>query len=117
MSKPKKTQPQPEVEVPAAVAGMMAVNPIMAKAWMDMMTECSRFVTERLQRDMELQQRLLACRTPLELMQVQQAFLQETMDQYTEEAARAFKMMFKSASDIEDDVRTGHKRAYNDIPV
>lgn len=117
MAKSKKADPESAVEVPAAVATMMAINPVMAKAWMDMMSEGTRFLTDRLRRDLAFQQRLLACRDPMEFMQLQTEFVRETMEHYTEEASRAFKMAFQSAEDIEEDVRHGHKRAYNDVPV
>ena len=114
MGKPKTDT---ETEVPAAMAAMMAINPVLSKAWMDLMTEGARFMTERLQKDIELQARLLSCRTPPELMQVQSDFMKQAMEQYAEEASRYFKMVFKSAEDISEDVRHGHKRAYNDVPV
>ena len=117
MPKSKKAELESAVEVPAAVATMMAVNPVMAKAWMDLMSEGTRFLTERLKRDLDYQQRLLACRDPMEFMQLQTEFVRETMEQYAEEASRAFKMAFKSAEDIEEDVKHGHKRAYNHVPV
>lgn len=117
MANPKKDQTEPAFEVPAAMAAMMAVNPVASKAWMDMMSEGARFMTERLQRDMDLQQRLLACRDPMELLQIQSDFVKDAMEQYAEETTRYFKMMFQSADDIGEDVRTGHKRAYNDVPV
>ena len=117
MPKSKKAEAESTVEVPAAIATMMAVNPVMAKAWMDLMSEGTRFLTDRLQRDIAFQQRMLACRDPMEFMQLQTEFVRDTMEQYAEEASRAFKMAFQSAEEIEEDVRHGHKRAYNDVPV
>ncbi|MEM9426136.1 MAG: phasin family protein [Pseudomonadota bacterium] len=117
MAKPKKTEPTTEIETPAAVSAMMAINPVFAKAWMDMMSESARFMTERLRRDMELQQNLLSCKDPAELMKVQSDFMREAMAQYADEASRYYKLMFKSFEDIEDDVRHGHKRGYDDVPL
>jgi hypothetical protein len=117
MPKADKTSPESAIEVPAGVAAMMAVNPVMAKAWMDMMSEGTRFLTDRLQRDMAFQVRLLACRDPMEAMQMQTEFVRETMQQYADEASRVFKMAFQSADDIGEDVSHGHKREHNDVPV
>ena len=117
MAKPKKDQTDSAMEVPPSVAAMMVLNPVMAKAWLDLMSEGARFMTDRLQRDMALQQRLLACREPMELMQIQSDFVKEAMEQYAEEATRYFKMVFQSADDISEDAKHGHKRAYNDVPV
>jgi hypothetical protein len=117
VAKRKSEQTETTVEVPAAMAGMMAINPIAAKAWMDLMSESARFVTERLRRDMQLQKDMLACKNPSELLQIQSDFMREAMEQYAEEASRYFKMAFQSAEDIEEDVKHGHRRDYDDIPV
>ena len=117
MKKKTQTMPQTDMEVPAGVAAMMAINPVFAKAWMDMMSESAQFVTERLRSDMELQANLLACKDPTELVQVQSDFMKEAMQQYADEASRYFKLMFQSFENIEDDTRHGHKRGYDDIPL
>ncbi len=117
MAKRKTKEPEPNVEVPAAVAAIMAVNPVAAKAWMDLMSEGARFMTERLRRDMELQRDLLACKSPSELMQIQTAFMKDAMEQYADEASRYFKMAFHSLEEIDEDVKHGHRRDYDDIPV
>lgn len=117
VGKPETKTMDTETEVPAAIAAMMAINPVFSKAWLDLMNEGVRFMTERLRRDFELQARLLSCRTPADLMQVQSDFMKLAMEQYAEEASRYFKMASKSAEDIKDDVEHGHKRAYNDVPV
>lgn len=104
-------------EAPAMMASMIAANPVMAKAWRDMMTETARFMTERLQTDLETQKALMACRTPADLIQVQTEFLNTAMRQYAEQAARVIGMAMTATTDIAEDLKTGHSRGYDDVPV
>ena len=117
MATKKKPQPDTGVEAPAAMTAMIAANPVFAKAWMDLMSEGARFMTDRLQTDLETQKALMACKTPAELMQVQADFLNTAMQQYADEATRVFDMMVAASKDIAEDVKSGHSRGYDDIPV
>lgn len=117
MGKPKKTQASTEIETPITTAAMMAINPVVTKAWLDVMTESSRFVADRLQRDLETQKAMLACKSPAELLQIQSEFFQTAMEQYTNEAVRLYKMMSKATEDTIKDTKSGHSRGYDDIPL
>lgn len=116
---PTKKSPEADtgVEAPAMMAAMFAANPVFAKAWMDMMTETARFMTERLRTDLETQKALMACRTPADLMAVQAEFLNTAMRQYADEAARVIDMTMKASQDIAEDMGSGHSRGYDDVPV
>ena len=81
---------------------MISANPVLAKAWMDMMSESARFMTERLRTDMETQKAFMACKTPAELVEVQAEFLTTAMEQYSDEAARMLDMTMKASQ--------GHRR-------
>ena len=117
MGKSKKSEATADMGAPAVAATMMAVNPVATKAWMDIMSESTGFVMDRLQRDLDTQKAMMACKSPEELMQVQLEFIKTAMEQYSDEAARLFKMMSKAAEDAIEDVKTGHKRGYDDIPL
>ncbi len=117
MTKSKKPEAAPETSAPGLSAAMMAVNPVAAKAWMDIMSESAGFVMNRLQSDLETQRALMACKSPDELMKVQSEFFRTAMEQYSGEAARMFKMMTQAAEDTVEDVKTGHKRGYDNIPL
>lgn len=117
MATRKKTQADKGVEVPAPMAAMMALNPVLVKSWMDLMSESARFMTERLKTDLETQKALMACRTPAELVEVQAKFLNTAMQQYADEAARVMDMAMKASKDISEDMKTGHSRGYDDVPV
>ena len=117
MAKKQKSRVDTGVEIPAAMVAMMSANPVFAKAWMDMMSEGARFLTDRLRTDLETQQALMACRTPAEVMEVQAKFLNTAMQQYADEAARVVQMMMTASKDISEDLKTGHSRGYDDVPV
>lgn len=102
-----KSKSTKTTEKPAAVNPMAAFNPAAAKVWQDILTESARFMTERLQKDMETQKAMLACKSPAELMQVQADFYQQAMSDYSEEANRMFQLMSQ----------TGAKRGYDDVPL
>lgn len=114
-SKPKSTDAS--LDVPLVAAAAMALNPIAAKAWMDLMREGARFMADRLQRDIELQKKMLACDSPAALLELQTEFFTDAMGQYADEASRYMQMMFKLSKDIVEDAQTGHKRNYDDIPL
>ena len=117
MSKSKRKQPELGFEIPAAAAAAIAINPIVAKAYVDLMSESARFMTERLQRDMDLQKEMLACKSPAALLDIQSRFFKETMAHYTEEASRYMQMISNASQDIVEDAKSGHSRGYDDVPL
>jgi len=117
MAKSTKT---PEADTPGAAdmtAAMMAGNPLMAKAWTEMMTESARFISQRLQEDMATQKAMLACKTPADLMKLQTEFYRKAMEDYSEEAQRMFRIMMGATEEAVDQAKTGTKRGYDDVPL
>ena len=96
---------------------MMVANPAVTKAWTDIMKESARFVSERLQEDMEAQKVLLQCKTPADLVQFQSEFVLKAMQQYTDEAQRITKIMTDAGEDIAKDARHSWSRVYDNIPL
>ena len=39
------------------------------------------------------------------------------MEQYSDEAARMLDMTMKASQDIAEDLKSGHSRGYDDVPV
>lgn len=95
----------------------MAMTPAAAQAWLDIMTDSARFLTDRLQQDFETQKAMLACKSPTDLLQVQAAFFNSAMTQYTDFAARLFSKVSATAEDSVKGARTGSARRYDDVPV
>ncbi len=103
--------------IPEITASMMAGNPLMAKAWIEMMTESARFLSNRLQQDLETQKAMLACKTPAELVEVQSEFVRNAMADYSAEAQRMFRIMMGATEEAVDQAKTGTKRGYDDVPL
>jgi hypothetical protein len=117
MAKPTKKPNQPQTDTAPLPAAMLAVSPAATRAWLDVMSESTRFAMDRLQQDLETQQALLNCKTPGELMQLQSAFLQTAIQQYSDEVLRMFKMLTGAAEKTAADIKTSHSRGYDDIPL
>lgn len=117
MTSTKATQTDTGPELPPGMAMFMAANPVFAQAWMDMMAESARFVAARLQADLKTQTALMSCTSPAEVVEVQTAFLSEAMQTYAEEAARLMQMTVTASTDIAQDLKSGHSRGYDDVPV
>jgi hypothetical protein len=111
---PKKTA---ESSVAAMTAAMKAVSPTASHLWIDIMNESAEFIVKRLQHDVETQQAMLRCKSPTELMQLQSAFVQTAMKQYSEEAAHLFKMMTEAGAEAVKENRSAKARSYNDVPL
>ena len=110
----KKTTAKPDTT--ALTSAIAAGNPA-ARMWLDIMAESTRFVSERLQNDLETQRAMLRCQSPADLVQVQSEFFRKAMEQYSSEAQRLFQIMTEATSDTVKDTKTGTKRGYDDIPV
>ncbi len=98
-------------------AAMMAVNPIVAKAWLDLMSEGARFAGQRMNRDLEMGKAMLVCKDPSEMMQVQAEFINTAFAQYLEESARYSQMSVAAWKSIVDEIRAAHTSEYNNIPL
>lgn len=61
----------------------------------DLGNEFLQFMAERVQKDVELQHKLLHCRDVTELHKIQAEFVQTAIDRYTEETGRILEMTKK----------------------
>lgn len=117
MRKPNKTDAKADPGTPAMAAAMMAFNPAMPQAWLDIMSESARFLTERLQQDMDTQKALLACKSPAALLEIQSAFFKTAMAQYIDYTKRLQGKIATAAEDAMEDARSGFSRGYDDVPL
>ena len=109
MAQSKKNETKEDKGVSEMTAAMMAMNPVAAKAWKEIMAEGTRFLTERLQKDFETQKAIMACKTPADLMQVQSEFFKTAMEQYSDEANRFYKMMTQAMDEAVEGARERYK--------
>lgn len=61
-------------------------------SWGRLAGESAGFVTRRWQQDLELVEKIWACQTPVELLQLQSSFLQKALCDYMREAGRLADM-------------------------
>ena len=110
-----KTQPSDSDMAPMKAA-LMALNPVGMAAWMNIVTESARFVSDRLQQDVAAQQEMLACKTPADLLRVQTEFYQKAIEQYTAEATRMLDMMSKATVQSIEEANAPHARDGDALP-
>ncbi|WP_299748521.1 phasin family protein [uncultured Tateyamaria sp.] len=87
-------------------AGLGALNWFGASSierMSDMGAEWMTFVAERVREDVALQHSLLHAKTPTEVQEVQMAFLQKAIDQYTAETGKMIELSSKLFEPSEDD--------------
>lgn len=99
-TKPPETNPMADV--------MATFTPMAAEVWQEIMREGARFMTERLQKDLETQQAMLSCKSPTELLQLQSDFYQSALSDYSAEATRMLALMGRA---------NGTSRSYDDVPL
>lgn len=99
------------------ISAVFAANPAVASAVMDLMSRNVGFMTSRFEANVEAQKDLVACWTPVELMAVYAEFLSNAMQDYADETARVIEATTKISNDIANDLKSGHARGYDDVPV
>jgi hypothetical protein len=97
------------LELPLA-AGQVAIQ-----AWMNIGTEAVRFVWNRLQRDMETQQALLACKSLDDMRKVQAEFFTSAQQEYAAEAGKMLDLMGKASTAAL--AASAKARRYDDVPL
>ena len=117
MAKSTKKTETPDGGVADMTAAMMAANPALAKSWATLMNESARFLSERLQKDLDAQKALLACKTPAEVVEVQTEFFRKAMTDYSDEAQRMFKIMTGAGEEAVKEAKSSSRRGYDDVPV
>lgn len=96
---PPKTKKKEETGAPAAggfptqgFESLVQANAKAAEIWLEswakLAGESADFVTRRWQQDMDLVERICACKSPVELLKLQSEFLQRALVDYMSEATR-----------------------------
>ena len=104
MSKTSKTTEDAAQAIQDAVSQMQKMGfgalPLTGADWMARMntlgSEVMQFMAERVQQDVDLQQRMLACKDVKELQKIQAEFLQTAINRYTEESGKLLEMYAKA---------------------
>lgn len=106
-----------DMGVPGLAGMTTALNPIGAKVWVDLMTEYAQFMTDRLNSTTALQQEMMTCRSPADVLALQSAYWRETMEQCSAEVSRYTALLMSSYGALSQDAKDGHRRGYDDVPV
>lgn len=96
---------------------MTGANPKVMEAWVELLNDSARFVTDRLQKDQETQQALLNCKTPADIMQVQSEFFKDAVEQYTAQTTRMCEKISEAAGTTLKETTAGLARSYDDVPL
>lgn len=94
------TVQDPADEAVATLAALQAAGPgALGKVYVAMLegagdfsSEVIQFVAERIAEDVKTQHEIMECKTPADLVQIQQRFLQKAFDQYAAETGKLVKM-------------------------
>jgi hypothetical protein len=99
-----------------AQAGAMTLFPFgsaVTQVWVEMMTEGTRFATDRMRTDLETQMAFLSCTSPGDVFKVQSEFVQKAVEDYSGFAQRMSGMMSTAA----DGASRVVSRRYDDVPL
>jgi hypothetical protein len=92
---------QPDAGAPAALVGGLEWQAFGPMLWQGMalrQAELSRFYAGRIERYLELSEKIARCRTPAELGEVQLDFLSRTFADYAQQSARVVQAVSEAAS-------------------
>ncbi|MEQ3708151.1 MAG: phasin family protein [Tateyamaria sp.] len=106
-----------QTETPALAAMLNTFNPHASTVWAEVMNAQTRFIMDRLQKDMEAQKAVLTCRDPSQLLQIQSDFYQSTIAEYAEQTARMLKLTTDVTAKTMEAAKAGYSRAYDDVPL
>ncbi len=116
-TKPAQKPDAATPDISAMAAMMIPSNTAAAKVWAAMMTEATRFLSQRLQEDIETQKAMLNCKHPAEIMEVQSEFFRTAVEQYSGEAQKLFDMMSEATQTTLKEKTSGQSRNYDDLPL
>ena len=113
----KRTEKNTATETPAFAAMLNTLNPQAASVWTEVMNAQTRFIMDRLQKDMEAQKAVMTCRDPNQLLKIQSDFYQSTVKEYAEQTAHMLKLTTEATAKTMEAAKTGYSRAYDDVPL
>ncbi len=117
VKKSKKNQSDPAASVADNLTAFGPMGAAAQKAWLEMGAETMRFLSSRMQQDLETQKAMLACTTLSDIQKIQSDFFSQAMDDYSAQAARMMEIMSSAAPEGMDSVPLMTKRAYDDVPL
>lgn len=117
--KPKTAAADPN-PISAALESMAALNPMhetALKAWFEMGAEALKFVSHRMEQDLQTQTAMLGCKCLEDVQKVQAAFYTKAIDDYNSGASRMMELMIAATSQGLGASIPSAKRSYDDVPL
>ena len=105
------------LDAPLATAYLMATNPVLGKVWSEFMSESARFMTMRLEADLEMQRKVLSCKNQAELIELQTRFMTAAAAEYVEGAMKLFRIAIDASGEIAESAIARRISEYDDVPV
>lgn len=115
----KRENDQPSTDT-VGMLGKMPFNPLndpQLKVWSDLGAEVMQFAASRIQRDIEAQKAMLACKSLDDLQKLQAQYYSQAIKDYSAQIQRAMEVMSGVAGKGKDDAATSTKRGYDDVPL
>ena len=117
MATSKAKQAAPAKGVQTGAMSLFPFGPAVAQACIEMMTESTRFATDRVRSDIETQMAFLSCKSPSDVFKVQSDFVQKAVADYSGFAQRMSKMMSAAAEGATGSMGRAVARRYDDVPL
>lgn len=121
MKTTSKTKPSSQKDLNDLAAQVAVINPmagaVCIASWLEIMTEGTRFASERFQRNLEVQRALLASKSVEEIMSVQAEFYRSAIEQYVNEVNRLADLVSKATAAATEEATASRARRYDDIPL
>jgi hypothetical protein len=117
MARRSTTAKKPAPSTTTVALSLPGFSPAGAQAFQDLMSEGATFVAERMQHDLEATLELMACKTPTDVMRVQQEYMKTAMQHYTEAAMRAYNVFSANSREMMENTGTSTARKYDDVPL
>lgn len=92
-------------------------TPANMAGWPDLITENVRFLSDRVQQNLEAQRAFLACRSADEILHLQTEFHRKAMEQYAAQAERVMRSMLMTTAQVMEKTTTLQARRYDDVPL
>ncbi len=113
MQKSEKQDSPVGEAMPTTANAMMAVNPVVASAWVGVFAEGTRFLAHRLRKDLETQKAMLQCESATDLLAVQTRFYETAVQEYADEVMRFSDMVMRAVEETAGDAAASHLRDGN----
>ncbi len=121
MAGKSKSKPTAKVEPLTMSPQMWALNPMVSlvgmAGWSEIMKEGVQFVSERMEKDLQVQRSFLNCKSLEEVLRLQSEYYGDALHQYTEQFHRVAELWSQATVSGWREATASRAREYDDIPL